>query len=238
MTRLLVSVRSAAEADLALRAGVDLIDIKEPARGALGPADPRVIQQVVQVVRGRVPVSAALGELAAGLGTLPAGAARGVRYAKLGLAGCAAAATWPAAWTRCLRELPAGVVPVAVAYVDWQTAGAPDPGDVIQAAGDVPCGGVLLDTFDKSAGGLLVHLRLEGVLELVAGIRRRGMIAVVGGSLGAETLPLVVRVADPDYVAVRGAACRGSRTGPLDDERLRRLVRLVAGVPVASAAEP
>ena len=40
MSRLLVSVRSAAEAEVALGAGADLIDVKEPSRGSLGAADP------------------------------------------------------------------------------------------------------------------------------------------------------------------------------------------------------
>ena len=37
MTRLLVSVRSAEEAEIALAGGADVIDVKEPRRGALGP---------------------------------------------------------------------------------------------------------------------------------------------------------------------------------------------------------
>ena len=36
MTGLLVSVRSAEEAEIALAGGANLIDIKEPSRGALG----------------------------------------------------------------------------------------------------------------------------------------------------------------------------------------------------------
>ena len=38
MTGLLVSVRSASEARVALAAGVDVIDVKEPNRGSLGAA--------------------------------------------------------------------------------------------------------------------------------------------------------------------------------------------------------
>src|SRR5215469_12623731 len=63
MTRLLVSVRSAAEAEAALRGGAALIDVKEPAHGPLGRASDEVIEEVVRVVAGRLPVSAALGEL-------------------------------------------------------------------------------------------------------------------------------------------------------------------------------
>ncbi len=55
MTRLLVSVRSAAEAEIALVGGAALIDVKEPARGALGMADFQVIRDVITAVAGRAP---------------------------------------------------------------------------------------------------------------------------------------------------------------------------------------
>ena len=45
--RMLVSVRDVAEAQEALRAGVDFIDLKEPAAGALGGLALPVIREVV-----------------------------------------------------------------------------------------------------------------------------------------------------------------------------------------------
>jgi hypothetical protein len=60
---LLVSVRSPEEAELALAGGADIIDVKEPAQGALGRAADRTIGAVLDRVAGRRPVSAALGEL-------------------------------------------------------------------------------------------------------------------------------------------------------------------------------
>ena len=59
MTQLLVSVRSAAEAESAAAGGAGLIDVKEPSRGAMGKADDRTIADVVRAVAGRRPVSAA-----------------------------------------------------------------------------------------------------------------------------------------------------------------------------------
>ncbi len=87
MPKLLVSVRSAAEAQQAFFGGADLIDVKEPDRGPLGAADADVIAEVARFVAGRRPTSAALGELVEGR-RLPT--ALGLSFAKLGLAGCAA----------------------------------------------------------------------------------------------------------------------------------------------------
>ena len=61
--RLLVSVRSAEEAEAALIGGADWIDLKEPSAGPLAAVGVEVAKQVVDCVAGRRPISAALGEL-------------------------------------------------------------------------------------------------------------------------------------------------------------------------------
>ncbi|RZK75548.1 MAG: hypothetical protein EOO66_33700, partial [Methylobacterium sp.] len=45
--RLLVSVRDAAEAEAAIRAGADLIDAKDPENGALGALPPETVRAIV-----------------------------------------------------------------------------------------------------------------------------------------------------------------------------------------------
>src|SRR5262245_33182985 len=126
MTRLLVSVRSAAEARIALEFGAELIDVKEPARGSLGAPDPQVADEVVHEVAGRFSVSVALGELVSATG-LPQALLRRVQYVKYGLAGCANRAEWTDCWRMAIERLPSSASPVAVAYADWRTAHAPDP---------------------------------------------------------------------------------------------------------------
>src|SRR5262245_44632800 len=81
---LLVSVRSAEEAEAALAGSADLIDVKEPSRGSLGRADEATIAAVMRAVGGRRPVSAALGELRDDPSpcSIP-----GLTYVKWGLAG-------------------------------------------------------------------------------------------------------------------------------------------------------
>ena len=60
--QLLISVRNADEAALALAAGADIIDLKDPDSGALGALNAGDTRQVLQMVNGRVPVSATVGE--------------------------------------------------------------------------------------------------------------------------------------------------------------------------------
>ena len=61
--RLLVSVRNAEEARAALAGGAEIIDAKEPSRGALGAVDDRRAARDRRAVDGMRPVSAALGDV-------------------------------------------------------------------------------------------------------------------------------------------------------------------------------
>ena len=63
MTGFLASVTSAAEAEIVLAAGADIIDLKDPHRGALGALPSLVIREAVRTVAGRRTVSATTGDL-------------------------------------------------------------------------------------------------------------------------------------------------------------------------------
>jgi uncharacterized protein (UPF0264 family) len=225
MTALLVSVRDAREAQVALDAGVALIDVKEPRRGSLGAADLEQIVAVLAAVEGRAPVSAALGELLeekCDSSRLPGK----LQYAKLGLAGCAAIADWPQRWARTLAAMPPTIQKVAVVYADWRTATAPSPQQILELAVTEHCAAVLVDTFDKSRGGLLEHWPLVELAPFAAAVRKQELRLVLAGSLTEADVPMLLPLM-PDYLAVRGAVCRAARTDSIDGRLVERLVRLV-----------
>ncbi|MBX7071930.1 MAG: (5-formylfuran-3-yl)methyl phosphate synthase [Pirellulales bacterium] len=226
MTGLLVSVRSASEARIALAAGVDVIDVKEPNRGSLGAASTETIAEIVQVVGARLPVSAALGEL---LDWLPANAAQlpaGLTYAKFGLAGCAKEANWPDLWRAAAGSLPASVRPVAVVYADHLAACSPTAEAIVAAAESIGAAAVLVDTFDKRGGNLLSHWTIDQARWLIDQAQSRKWPSVLAGSLTADAIAPLLPLA-PSLIAVRGAACAHHRTGEIDAARVGQLVRLV-----------
>lgn len=224
MTKLLVSVRDAAEAEIALAGGADLIDVKEPTRGPLGAADAATIRSIADQIAGRVLLSAALGELVAGNRLDPSLAGQ-VRYAKFGMAGCGRLPDWTRRWQAALGALPREVVPVAVVYADWPAAAAPQPREVMARAAGLGCGAVLIDTFDKAAGPLDRHVALAELARWLAAVREAGLVSVVAGGLGETQLQRILPLG-PDYVGVRKAGCIGDRTGRLDRKRVCRLAEL------------
>jgi (5-formylfuran-3-yl)methyl phosphate synthase len=141
--RLLVSVTDAAEARVAVEAGVDIVDVKNPAEGSLGAAGPRVIESVREVVPPERPVSAAVGDLPAlpGTAALAAlGAARsGAAYVKVGLWGTPTT-DGAVAVLRAVRDaLDGGVTVIAAAYADAERVpGGPLPPAALGAACSTP----------------------------------------------------------------------------------------------------
>jgi uncharacterized protein (UPF0264 family) len=234
MTGLLVSVRSAAEAAIALEAGVQVLDVKEPSRGPLGRADASVIEDILRLTSGRVPVSAALGELAEWIlppaSRLPPPAScllPGLSFAKIGLAGTASFPDWRDAWSKAMAPWPCGTVRVAVAYADWEVALAAPPTEVLENGHTLGCRAALLDTHDKHSGGLFDHLPQAQVAKWIERASDLGMLAVVAGSLDIKAAPRAAAL-QPDLIAVRGAVCRGGREGAIDAARILALRQALA----------
>lgn len=231
MTRLLVSVRDAEEARSALLGGAHLIDVKEPARGALGAADVETIRGILDVVGAQAPVSVALGELADDdafdrVDRLPT-----CQFAKLGLAGMRRRPDWRQRWSEALERLPPSITPVAVAYADARAADAPSAEEILEVGARFGCGAFLIDTWEKSSGSLVDHVDPLRLAALATTARAEGLLFVVAGSLRRPLLPDLVR-ANPDYVGVRGAVCVDGRTGRLDATLVRRLVADLAVLPI------
>ena len=89
MTQLLISVKNVAEALIALDAGADIIDLKDPNIGALGALDEVLSLQIVHVINDRATISATIGEqhtsLNALIASIEARAMLGVDIIKIAL---------------------------------------------------------------------------------------------------------------------------------------------------------
>ncbi len=222
MTMMLASVRSMDEALLALEAGADLIDLKEPSRGALGALDHAMVRICVQAIRGRRPVSATIGDIPdmdpqAMLDAVDRMAATGVDYIKIGFFAHAKAGL-------CAKALSASQARlVAVLFADERYELA-----MLDELADNGFAGAMLDTARKT-GKTLCDWRTEAELDLFVN-RARGLRLMTGlaGSLRQEHVAGLVRIA-PDYLGFRGALCRnGQRELLLDPAAFARIRTSIA----------
>jgi uncharacterized protein (UPF0264 family) len=213
MTRLLVSVRDAAEAGLAVAAGADLVDAKDPAAGALGGLPRDGVEAIVAAVAGRRPVSAVAGEHdtpATAIEAAHALAGTGASFVKIGfgpgLRSEAAVASLK----------PEGLPLVAVLFADE----APSF-DLVPVLAQARFRGAMLDTRGKTGGGLTTLLSRERLAAFVALCRRHDLFCGLAGSLRIADIDALAPL-DADYLGFRGGLCRGgNRLNPLDAEAVR-----------------
>jgi uncharacterized protein (UPF0264 family) len=229
---MLASVTDCEEALIALQGGADIIDLKDPARGALGAVETQVVGAVIRAVGGRRPVSATIGDLTTMQPAELAAAARqmadcGVDYVKIGF--------FPAAdATACLAALAplaaSGARLIAVLFADLGTAAFP-----LTAFAAAGFAGVMIDTAGKGTGSLRHHLDDEALRAFVADARRLRLLTGLAGSLRPGDIAPLLAIA-PDYLGFRSALCAaGERTARLDAEAFAGIRRAIPAAVRAAA---
>ncbi|MGH8750355.1 MAG: (5-formylfuran-3-yl)methyl phosphate synthase [Burkholderiales bacterium] len=227
MTQLLVSVKSLEEARLALGAGADILDLKDPAQGALGALPHVLVAEIVTWVNHRKPVSATLGDLPMDPELLTQAvrpmAATGVDYVKVGFfEACRDCAT-------ALGAMSGDARLVAVLFADRE----PDF-DLLPVLARAGFAGVMLDTADKQGGGLRTRLGLAALHEFVTRARKLRLLTGLAGSLALEDISELLQL-EPDYLGFRGAVCKKTgRNGDIDKIKLALVRRNIPDLPTAS----
>lgn len=229
-TKLLVSVRSAAEARLAIEGGTDIIDVKQPSRGSLGQPDEKVVSEIVEVIQGKVPCSVALGEWRE---SKPMQLPKSISWAKVGLAGVSNTHERQQAWLAWLKAQRSffPVQLVGVVYADQLRSGSIKFGRMLEWMIGVQqacetASGILVDTFIKDGRGLLYWQSLDKIRRWQKQCRQHGLFLALAGSLTLRDVSLLVKQVQPDVIAARGAACAGGARGAsVQADRVRSLAR-------------
>ena len=228
--RLLVSVRGPVEARAALAGGADVIDAKDPARGALGAVSAERLAAIRRTVGAVRPVSAALGD-ARDEGTVAAAAAAaaGAAFVKLGFGDVTSEARAQRLARAARRDAGAATALVLVAYADWRRATSLAPDRLLAVAVETGATGLLLDTAWKDAP-LFALVSPDAVAAWVAAVRAAGLFAALAGSLSGADFA-TARAVGAELVGVRGAACVGGRKGRVSEARVAALQGLVRAPP-------
>lgn len=221
--KLLVSVRTPAEAQAAAEHGADLIDLKEPQAGALGAlplADVAAIVQMLRTGQPRRRVSATVGDEHASadavLQRVIETAACGVDDVKVGVA------PGDALLLQKLGALAEAGLPRAAQIVPVLLADGGVPMALVDRCRGLRFAALMLDTQHKSCGSLLAQRRADELHAFVAAVHAQGRLAGLAGSLRRDDMPALLATGC-DFAGFRGAVCAHGRTGALEAQLVAAL---------------
>ena len=219
MTLMLASVADAAEAEIAIIEGADIIDLKDPSQGPLGALSQASIRAIVSAAAGRRSVSVVAGNLEMKPAVLAeaaeALAATGVDYVKIGFF---PSADLPAC-VEALAPIAARVRMIAVLFADL----TPDL-TLLPRLAAAQFAGVMLDTASKGEGRLLDFMAIPVLQNFVETCRDLQLGSGLAGSLESPDIARLLPLG-PTLLGFRGALCIGrERTAKLDADHVK-LVR-------------
>ncbi len=204
MTILLISVKNVEEAQLALDAGVDIIDLKDPNAGALGALDLQETAQIVQLIDGCSIVSATVGEQHMRLNDLvldiEARAEMGIDIIKIAVSTLFDDENFI---VEMAKLSIVGIKIVAVFFADTKLDLSLLP--MLKKAGFY---GAMLDTQTKQND--LLQAQSKNVLQsFVMRCEEINLKSGLAGSLKSQYIELLCEI-NPTYIGFRGGVCENS----------------------------
>jgi FolB domain-containing protein len=212
MTLMLASVADAEEALIVARGGADIVDFKDPARGAIAALDPAAVAAGVRAVGGQARTSATLGDPPYEAESLIA-RARALREAGVEMLKLALDREALARLAAPLADIARAGKLIGMLFADE----APDFELIVEMKA-LGLEGAMLDTRRKDGGRLTTHLDAARLTAFCARCRALGLTSGLAGSLEPPDIPRLL-LAGPDALGFRGALCRARvRTAGIDPQ--------------------
>ncbi len=219
MTGMLASVKDKQEALQVLAANVDIIDLKQPSKGALGALEISVVADIVKTIEKKSLVSATIGDLPMQpdlvFNAVKAMAATGVDYVKMGI--------FPEgdsiATLNKLAELKkSNLSLIAVLFAD-----ALPCFNLIEILRKTGFKGIMLDTMNKRQGSLRQIMDSKQIADFVTQAKQQQLLCGLAGSLRENDIKDLLTL-NPDYLGFRGALCQQhNREAQLDSQAIIKI---------------
>jgi uncharacterized protein (UPF0264 family) len=216
MSKWLASVQSLEEAQTLAGCLPDILDLKNPAAGALGALPQDTVSDIANWASGRCLVSATVGDLPMQADIIADAvrqmAASGVDYVKVGLFAAPGLADCIGQLQPSLRTLNKPVIAVLFADQIHDIS-------LIEAIKQAGFAGVMLDTAAKNGQGLLDHWTTAELRAFVELSRQHTLLCGLAGALKLEDIDRLESLG-ADYLGFRSALCdKQRRTSTLNPQR-------------------
>ena len=199
------------EAKIALRAGVDLIDLKEPEKAAMGMVDLSVVSLIQNALPSNLPLSMACGELC-DVPKQPDFLSNGISFYKFGLSNCETTGRWVdnlLLLKEQVRLLNKSAFIVPVLYGDYLKANSSKPFALLELLLEHSFFAIMIDSWAKDGSSVLDWITVDELLQIKNKCDGHNVKFALAGSLNLERITLLIREGvKPAWFGFRGAVCK------------------------------
>lgn len=228
MANVLVSIRNEEEAKIAFEACVDLIDVKEPSKAAMGMVEYPMIEKIKNILPNGTNISMACGELM-DFSSQDMLYPSGMLFYKFGMSCCDENGSWLKNWIKVKKQIEDNCIKsfiVPVFYADQAKAKSLSPLSGFRILQKYGLHAIMIDTWDKDGSSILDWISVDELSEIQNECESADIKLALAGSLDLEKACQIVREGiRPAWFGFRGAVCEGmSRNKKIDFKKAANLV--------------
>jgi len=226
MTKWLASIQSLQEAQTILNTLPDILDLKDPSKGALGALSIDNVAEIVRFIDKRCLVSATIGDLPMDAKLINqailAMATTSVDYIKIGL--------FPDAnLAKCINELASTTQQINTPIIAVLFADQHYDSEYLHLLSLSGFKGVMVDTAIKDGKSLRNHWSLSQLKDFISTAQQYNLLCGLAGALRQDDIP-TLKLLGADYLGFRSALCqqhiRNKDLDPILLQQVRTAIKL------------
>ena len=202
MSKVLASIKNLSEAKLLINTEIDIIDLKDPTKGALGRLSTNDIKNIVDFISKKKLVSSTVGDLPNDKAMISKNvdeiSKTDVDFIKIGV--------YEKKYIKTLSQISCNKKLIAVFFADKFL---PSKNDmmILRASGFY---GVMIDTANKKSGNLFDHTTYNVINKFLKIATSLKLMAGIAGSINESHINDLLQL-NPNYMGFRGALCKNKK---------------------------
>ena len=230
MSKILASIQNISEAEILINSGIDIIDLKDPSKGALGKLNNSDIEEIINFIAKKKLTSSTIGDLPNNKDLISKNVSdlsvTDIDFIKIGV--------FDNNYIKTLSELNSCKKLIAVFFADLFL---PKEKDllVLKESGFY---GVMIDTSNKKLGNIFNHATTSDISNCVTKAKKLELLTGIAGSINESHINQIIKL-DPNYMGFRGALCEDKliRNSTMSADNVKNIVqqvKILSNLPISA----
>ena len=227
MSKILASIKDLSEAKILIDTDIDIIDLKDPSKGALGRLEKNDIEIIVNFINKKKLTSSTVGDLPNDIELISENvdevSSTNVDFIKIGV--------YDNSYIKTLCNIKSCKKLIAVFFADKFL---PTKNEIIELK-ESGFSGIMIDTSNKKSGNLFKHVTHSQINNFITRAQSMSLLTGIAGSINKTHIDDIIKL-NPNYMGFRGALCENnaSRSSNITAENVNDIVKLVRNYKIIS----